>query len=68
MRTEKKSLILCGKCQFFEPKSENYGECRYRAPYAVYNSQDQGVTSFWPLVSKDDACGDGQERWDARRR
>ena len=46
----------CESCIFWQRKSDEIGECRFRAPM-VY-SVEPGALARWPLTNESDWCGD----------
>jgi hypothetical protein len=47
----------CDKCRFFlEEPNETYGECRRHAP--VVRMQIEDTATWWPVVERNDWCGE----------
>jgi hypothetical protein len=56
-------LQLCTKCRYAIPIKLHPGQFQCHrsppTPFAVQAATGIGSMSFWPTVTKDDACGEG---------
>lgn len=46
----------CGICEYYQKKTNKYGECRIRSPIAIPRADC--VSSIWPVVQEDSWCGE----------